>query len=132
MRDVGILVVGSGKIALANHLPGVEMSGRARVVALCDSNPATLEEASKQTGITRTYADWEQALKDPQVDAVIIATPNITHPPVVLAAAALKKHVLSEKPLALDAATANQMYKAAESAGIRHMTAFTYRFVPAM
>jgi predicted dehydrogenase len=132
MREIGILIVGSGKIALANHLPGVAMSGRAKVVALCDSNAATLDEASKQTGITRTYADWQQALKDPLVDAVIIATPNVFHPPIVIAAAAAKKHVLCEKPLALELKSAVEMYQAVEKAGVKHMTAFTYRFVPAM
>src|SRR4051794_9361979 len=112
-QPLGILIVGSGKIALANHLPGVALSGKAKVVALCDSNSATLAEASKETGITKTYSDYTEALRDPAVDAVIIATPNIPHPPVVFAASELKKHILSEKPLALDVATATRMYHAA-------------------
>lgn len=130
--SLGVLIIGSGKIALANHLPGVALSGQAKVVALCDTSEATLAEASKQTGITKTYTDYEKALRDPAVDAVIVATPNIFHPPIVMAAASLKKHVLSEKPLALEAETARKMHQACESAGVRHMTAFTYRFVPAM
>jgi predicted dehydrogenase len=132
MPPLGILIIGTGRIAMANHLPGIALSGSARVVALCDSDPRVLEEASRQTGITRLHRDFQQALEDPQVDAVIIATPNIVHPPAVLAAARLKKHVMSEKPLALDGKTAREMYRAAEAAGIVHMTAFTYRFVPAM
>jgi predicted dehydrogenase len=63
---------------------------------------------------------------------VIVATPNFLHVPITLAAVAAGKHVLCEKPLALDLAGATQMYRAAERAGVRHMTAFTYRFVPAM
>lgn len=132
MPPLGILIVGTGNIAMANHLPGIALSGKAKVVALCDSDPRVLEGASRQTGVARIYSDFEEALKDPQVDAVIIATPNIVHPPAVLAAAKLNKHVMSEKPLALDAKTAIAMYHAAEAAGIVHMTAFTYRFVPAM
>ncbi len=66
------------------------------------------------------------------MDAVIVATPNNTHKEIVLAAASAHKHVLCEKPLALNYADALEMYQAAEQAGIRHMTAFTYRFVPAM
>jgi predicted dehydrogenase len=131
-QPIGVLIVGTGKIALANHLPGVALSGKAKVVALCDSNPAVLAEAAAQTGVTKTFSDFEQAIRDPQVDAVIIATPNVFHPPAVFAAATAKKHVLCEKPLALDAATALKMYRACEEAHVRNMTAFTYRFVPAM
>ena len=64
--------------------------------------------------------------------AVIIATPNFTHPPIAHAAIVHGKHVLCEKPLALNAADAQAMADAADRAGVRHMTAFTYRFVPAM
>lgn len=66
------------------------------------------------------------------IHAVIIATPNVTHAPIAQAAIAHGKHVLCEKPLAMSACEAWAMADAAERAGIRHMTAFTYRFVPAM
>ena len=66
------------------------------------------------------------------VHAVIIATPNISHGPIALAAIAAGKHVLCEKPLAMNYADAKAMADAADAAGVRHMTAFTYRFVPAM
>src|SRR6185503_19036510 len=66
------------------------------------------------------------------VQAVIIATPNFTHAPIAKAAIAAGKHVLCEKPLAMNYPEAREIAEAAERAGIRHMTAFTYRFVPAM
>ncbi len=78
------------------------------------------------------FTDYHDAIAHDGVDAVIVSTPNFTHPAIVLAAVAAKKHVLCEKPLALDFAAAQAMYRAAEEAGVRHMTAFTYRFVPAM
>lgn len=132
MRPLGILIIGTGKIALANHLPGLKMSGKARVVALCDSDAAALSAAAQQTGVSKTYTDFEKALADPEVDACVIATPNFVHPPAVFAAAKLKKHALCEKPIALEAATAWKMVHVADEARICHMTAFTYRFVPAM
>jgi predicted dehydrogenase len=132
MSDLGIAIIGTGKIALANHLPGIALSKRAKVVALCDSNPQTLANASRQTGITRTCTDFNQAISDPQVHAIVAATPNFVHPPIVLACANATKHLLCEKPLALDSNSAVEMLRASERAGIRHMTAFTYRFVPAM
>ena len=66
------------------------------------------------------------------MDAVIVATPNRFHRDLVVAAADSGRHVLCEKPLAMSVAEAEQMVGAAERAGVRHMTAFTYRFVPAM
>ena len=53
-RHLGICIVGAGKIALANHLPGIALSGRAKVVALCDSDATALASAAKDTGVTRT------------------------------------------------------------------------------
>jgi predicted dehydrogenase len=132
MADLGVAIIGCGAIALANHVPGLALTRRAKLVALCDENQATLARAAAQTGVGMTYTDYRQLLQRQDIDAVIVATPNFTHPPIVLAAAAAKKHMLCEKPLALDVPTALQMYRAAEDAGIRHMTAFTYRFVPAM
>src|SRR6185369_3151359 len=59
-------------------------------------------------------------------------TPNFLHAPITLAAVKSGRHVLCEKPIALDLAEAMDMARAADAAGVRHMTAFTYRFVPAM
>jgi predicted dehydrogenase len=82
--------------------------------------------------VSVTSTRFEEVLKREDVHAVIIATPNFTHAPIALAAVAAGKHVLCEKPLALNQADARAMANAAEKAGVRHMTAFTYRFVPAM
>ena len=119
-------------IALANHLPGLALASQARLVALCDTDRATLDRAAMETGVKALFTDYHDAIAHDSVDAVIVATPNFTHAPIVLAAVASKKHVLCEKPIALDFASAHAMYQAAEAAHVRHMTAFTYRFVPAM
>ena len=131
-RTIGVAMIGTGGIALANHLPGFAMCPQARVVALCDSNPAALHRAVEQTGIEAAHADYRQVLNRDDVDAVVVATPNYTHAEIVLAAVRAGKHVMCEKPLAMDLAQAVEMYRAADAAGVRHMTAFTYRFVPAM
>jgi predicted dehydrogenase len=131
-ETIGVAIIGAGGIVLANHLPGLRLCPQARLVALCDSDPGTLDRAAAATGVTNLFADYQQAISHPEVSAVVIATPNVLHPPIALAAIAAGKHVLCEKPLALDLAGALDMYRAAEAAGVRHMTAFTYRFVPAM
>ncbi len=132
MAKLGVGIIGSGAIALANHVPGLALCRETALVALCDANPAVLARASQETGLEVTFEDYTALLAHPAVDAVIITTPNHLHPPIALAAIAAGKHVLCEKPLALNFDQARQMYEAAHTARVRHMTAFTYRFVPAM
>ncbi len=132
MKPIGIAIIGCGGVTLQNHLPGLALCPEARLVALCDSDPATLERARQQTGITLASTKHEEIVRRDDVNAVVIATPNFTHAPIALAAIAAGKHVLCEKPIAMNYGEARSMAEAAEKAGVRHMTAFTYRFVPAM
>jgi predicted dehydrogenase len=125
-------IVGCGGITLQNHLPGLAICPDVKVVALCDANAATLETARQQTGVGIVSECAKDIVKRDDVDAVIIATPNVVHAPIALEAIAHGKHVLCEKPLAMNSADARTMADAADKAGVRHMTAFTYRFVPAM
>ncbi len=132
MKQIGVGIIGCGGIALQNHLPGLALCPEAKLVALCDTNPKVLENAVRQTGVKAAFADYLQLLGRDDVNAVIIATPNLFHAPIALAAIAAGKHVLCEKPIAMNHAESLAMLSAAEKAGVRHMTAFTYRFVPAM
>jgi predicted dehydrogenase len=132
MTTLNFAIIGTGGITLQNHLPGLAMCRDVRVTALCDTNPATLEAARKQTGVSTCASTYEEIVKRDDVHAVIIATPNVMHKPIALAAIAHGKHVMCEKPLALNAEDAREMARAAEKAKVTNMTAFTYRFVPAM
>jgi predicted dehydrogenase len=132
MAIIRIALIGTGAIAVANHIPGIRLCRDAEVTALCDPDRAALDAAAAATGIERRYRDPEELLRDAPVDAVIIATPNRFHRDLTVAAAASGRHVLCEKPLALTVDDAEAMLAATERAGVRHMTAFTYRFVPAM
>lgn len=131
MQKIGIGLIGCGGITLQNHLPGLALCPDVQVTAVCDSNPAILQRAQTETGAPGSL-DFREILGRDDVHAVIIATPNHLHAPIALAAAAARKHIFCEKPLALNFQQALDMLQAAEKAGIRHMTAFTYRFVPAM
>ncbi|MBM3883316.1 MAG: Gfo/Idh/MocA family oxidoreductase [Verrucomicrobia bacterium] len=132
MDTLNFGIIGCGGITLQNHLPGLRLCPATRVVALCDTDPATLERARAETGAAVAVADYRAIVERDDVHAVIIATPNFTHAPIAQAAIEQGKHVLCEKPLALEASAARAMAAAADQAGVRHMTAFTYRFVPAM
>ena len=132
MSILGIGIIGCGGITLQNHLPGLALCPDVRVAALCDSDAGTLQRASAATGCTVTTTDYHQLLAREDVHAIIIATPNLLHFPIAMAAIAAGKHILCEKPIAMAAEEARTMARAADAAGLRHMTAFTYRFVPAM
>lgn len=132
MSTLNFAIIGTGGITLQNHLPGLALCKDVRVSALCDTSEATLEKARAQIGDVAVSTNFEDIVKRDDVHAVIIATPNISHKPIALAAIAHGKHVLCEKPIAMSAADAREMAAAADRANVRHMTAFTYRFVPAM
>ena len=132
MKSIGVAIIGCGGITLQNHLPGLALCPDVKVTALCDTDAACLERARKETGVSVCSTDYNEIVKRDDVHAVIIATPNAFHPPIAHAAIGQGKHVLCEKPLALNDTDAKAMAVAADKAGVRHMTAFTYRFVPSM
>lgn len=132
MSRIGVGIIGCGGITLQNHLPGLALCPDVQVVALCDANPEVLKKAGAVAKVETTCGDYTELLKRDDVHAVIIATPNFLHAPIAIEAAKQGKHVFCEKPLAMNFEEARAMYRAAESARVRHMTAFTYRFVPAM
>ncbi len=134
MREsrVGVGVIGIGGVSRYVHLPGLQLCPQAEIVALCDVNPDMLQQMASKYDVAHTFIDYHDLLRHPAVDAVVIATPTIMHGPTALTAIAAGKHVLVEKQLGMTYAETRQMYEAAEQAGVQHMTAFTYRFVPAM
>lgn len=132
MSTLRVAIIGCGGITLQNHLPGLALCPETRLVAVCDADPLVLARAARETGVNIVSPDYREVVRREDVDAVVIATPNFTHKEIALEAIASGKHVLCEKPLALTAADAWEMARAAELRGVRHMTAFTYRFVPAM
>jgi predicted dehydrogenase len=129
---VRIAIIGAGAVSDYHHVPGIRLDPRAELVAACDTDSQLLQKRQDDWNLDRLTTDYEEVCADPDVDAVIIATPNFTHKPITLAAAANGKHVMCEKPLGLDASEVRDMYQAARDAGVVHMTAFTYRFAPSM
>jgi predicted dehydrogenase len=134
MREsrIGVGVIGLGGVSSAVHLPGLKLCEQAEIVALCDADPDRLKQVAQEYHVSETFTEYERLLQHPGVDAVVIATPTVLHQPIALAAIAAGKHVLVEKQLGMTYAETVRMHEAAVAAGVRHMTAFTYRFVPAM
>ncbi len=135
---VRVAVIGAGGIANLRHLPAYKLAeerGEAELVAVCDPVESSARAAAERFGVPEVYADYREVL-DPagagaRIDAVSICTPNSFHEPITLAAVAAGKHVLCEKPLALDLAGARRMADAARAAGVVTAVNFRYRFIPA-
>ena len=100
--------------------------------ALCDVNQSALSAMVKKYGWQSEETSWQKLIARDDIDLIDVCTSNITHMPIAVAAAKAGKHVICEKPLAMDAKEAQKMLDAAQEAGVRHMTAFNYRRVPAI
>ena len=125
-------IIGAGAVAEYHHKPGIALDPRCELTAVADANEELAARRAAEWKVDHWATDAEGLCHSDLVDAVIIATPNDTHCPIATAAAKSGKHVMCEKPLGLSADEVRRMYHDARDAGVVHMTAFTYRFAPAM
>jgi len=123
-----VAVAGTGFIG-AVHAHAARRAG-ARLVGVAASSAPSAREAARVLGADRGFPDAESLVTAPDVDVVHICTPNHLHAPLVRAALAAGKHVICEKPLAVDAAQASELVQAANAAGMVATVAFVYRFYP--
>lgn len=121
-------ILGYARIARLQVIPAIQASGNGRVHALASRDAAKLAEARAQVPELTGHASYNALLADPQVDAVYIPLPNALHRQWVIAALDAGKHVLCEKPLALNADEAREMREVARGAGRLLMEAFMYRY----
>ncbi len=103
-----------------------------KLVALCGRNEEATRAAAERYGYEKVYTDWRDMIADPAVHIFDNGGPNNIHAEPTIAAARAGKHVFCEKPLARTAAEAKTMLDAVNAAGVKHMVAFNYRFVPAI
>jgi predicted dehydrogenase len=99
---------------------------------LCDLSPDLLAEAEKSHPQARTTTDFQEMISDPEVDAVVIATPVITHYELAKQALAAGKHVFVEKPQAQSSAEAEELLALAEERGLVLMPGYLLLYHPAM
>jgi len=137
-RQINIGIVGTKfmgrahSIAYLNAARVFDLPAQPVLKAACGRNAADLEAFARRFGWEDSETRWEDLVARDDVHLVDICTGNVTHKPIAVAAARAGKHILCEKPLAMDAAEAREMLDAAEAAGVCHMVAFNYRRVPAI
>lgn len=128
--NIGIL--GPGFVATRAILPALQRIPQARVLAVASRDSERFHLVSKQFGIERAYNDYQALLDDTDVDAVYIALPNHLHHSWTLRAAEAGKHILCEKPLAMNVKECDEMIAVCQRARVVLMEAVMYRFHPRM
>lgn len=119
----GVIGLGAGQA----HMSGYVKADGVDLVAIAGKEKERLTGASERFDVPHTFEDWEDLVARDDIDLVSIATPNALHAPIAIAALRAGKHVLSEKPLSIDAGAAQQMVDAAVEAGRVLQTAFNFR-----
>jgi predicted dehydrogenase len=105
-------VLGASHFALTKMIPAMQAARDVEVAALASRDGAKAREAARAAGIATSYGSYEELLGDPTIDAIYNPLPNHLHVPWAERAAAAGKHVLVEKPIALDAAEAHRLLAA--------------------
>jgi predicted dehydrogenase len=105
---------------------------RPRLVSIAGRNADAVSEAAARYGFARWTQDWRELVADPEVGIFDNLGPNDLHAEPTIAAAEAGKHVVCEKPLGRDADESYAIWRGVAEAGVKHMCAFNYRFVPAV
>jgi len=128
MKKVAWGVISTAKIGLQRALPGMKQSAWCEIRAIASRSEASARSAADALGIPVAYGSYEALLADPEIEAIYNPLPNHLHVPITLQAAAAGKHVLCEKPIALNAVQAEELRSTAGKVLI--MEAFMVRFHP--
>jgi predicted dehydrogenase len=122
---VGVIGVGWGALV---QVPAFRAAGGYEVAALCSRRAERAAEAGGRLGIEDVSTDWERFVGRPDLDIISVCTPTDLHREQVLAAISAGKHVLCEKPVALDSGQAAEMADAADAAGVATAVCFENRW----
>ena len=103
---------------------------RASLAAVCDVDETRARKAADRWGARRVYTDYCEMLRDPDIDAVAVATPDFAHREPIVAAARAGKHIIVEKPLATTSEDLDQIAEGVTRAGVKFMVDFHNRWSP--
>lgn len=128
MHSIGVAVAGTGFIGPV-HVEALQRLG-VQVTGILGSRPAKSNAAAQQLGLPRGYASFDEILADDQVDSVHLAVPNVLHYDMAKRALQAGKHVMCEKPLAMNAQQAGELVEIAAKSGRHAGVCYNIRFYP--
>ncbi|RJP14528.1 MAG: gfo/Idh/MocA family oxidoreductase [Candidatus Abyssobacteria bacterium SURF_5] len=129
MKKMGVGVIGTGFVGPA-HVEAVNRCGIAEVVAIAGSSAQKAQETAARLGVDRVYGNYAELIKDPDISVIHNCTPNHLHFAINKAVIAAGKHVISEKPLAMDSREAKLLLSATERSKVVHAVVYNYRHYP--
>lgn len=130
-KKLGIGIIGAGGIAQGAHMPGyAAIPDLCEMIAVADINPDTAKAAAAKFNVKHIFTDYRELLKMDEIDAVSICTPNYLHMEPTILAFKNSKHVLCEKPIAMNAQEARKMVEAARKAKKKFQVGYNSRFAP--
>lgn len=133
MRErLQLALVGVGRVATSHFEAIAALQEQVELTAIMSRDAAKGESAAQRHGARKVYSDYQRMLEDPEIDAVILCLPHSLHAEATISAARAGKHVLCEKPMALNAAEGRAMVQAAEESGVRLMIGQSRRFYDAV
>jgi predicted dehydrogenase len=130
MKAVRFGVISTAKIGLERVIPAMLKSKTVSIEAIASRDLEKARAASAEFGIPKAYGSYEELLADPEIEAVYNPLPNHLHVPLSIQAANAGKHVLCEKPIALDAKEARSLIDARDQNGVIIAEAFMVRHHP--
>lgn len=123
-------LIGCGDIARKRVAPALRDHEASELIAVARAKPDLAASFAKEFGAKRWHAEWPELLRDDEIDAVYLATPVHLHAAQAIAAAEAGKHVLCEKPMAMNVRECDRMIDAAHSHGVKLGVAYYRRFYP--
>ena len=129
-KRIGIGIIGAGGIARGAHIGNYQKINGVELVAVCDIVRKRAEAYADEFGFQRVYTDYRKMVKDKDIDAVSVCTPNAFHKGPTIAALRAGKHVLCEKPIATNAKDGAAMVAAAKKARRKLMIGLHHHFQP--
>lgn len=131
-RPLNVAVIGCGMLARAQHIPNLRARPDTRLRVCCDLDETVLRDLQAQQPDLKITTDYRAAVADPEVDLVVVATTEHFRLPIYEAAAAARKPVYTEKPLAATLAEARRAQRLVAEAGIPFCVGHNRRCAPAM
>jgi predicted dehydrogenase len=130
-RKLGVGVIGVGVMG-RNHVAAYSKMENVKIVGIADLNTERAEEIAGQFGVKRWFTEIDDLLKEPELEAVSVVTPDFAHRDIIVKAAEAGKHVLSEKPLATTLEECDEIINFCQKNNVKLMVHFLNRFSQSM